>query len=360
MTKRLAMVVCSALLWASGCVVDNPVAYNECVGAKDCSSVGADVCQPISITWPGSAPSTTSICTTSCADDFDCSLSGNGEYGLCANNAILGAPAGTCFERCNYDLDCAPDFLCVDNKDVAGLEAYERICVPGWTVEPPLYDYESCYYSGVCEVGCVDITQTWSSTTNVDAICSRPCSADSDCAQSFNGQYGYCSKSGILAAAAGTCFERCYYDTDCVDGFVCAGDKDVYGLDIGTQICVPGSPSLPQKQDPYATCSTNVDCPSNAAYCAEINPKWTTTTAQFALDICTVGCSSHASCPGGNGFTTGFCAPAGSVATTAVCVERCTVQGDCAAGFFCAAANYVQGINVSDGVCLPDVDTYGY
>lgn len=353
MSKRLAMVVCSVVLLASGCVTDNPVAYNECTGVKDCGGLGADRCQSITVNWPGGSTSVAGICTTTCSNDLDCSLSADNEYGLCARNSILGAPANTCFERCRTDTDCGAGFYCVDGKTVPGLPAYEHICVPGWTTTPALYDYESCYYGGTCEVGCVNISQNWGTSTNVDAICSRPCSQDADCAQSYNGDYGYCAKGSILGAAAGTCFERCYYDSDCVTGFVCATDKDVTGVDLGTQICVPGTASLPQKQDPYATCSTSSDCPTSASSCTQLNPKWTTTTAQFALNVCTVGCTSNANCPATT-LGQGFCAPAGSVATAAVCVERCSVQTDCRAGFFCAAANYVQGISVSDGVCLPD------
>lgn len=362
-TRFLAFATLSVL--AVGCVVDNPAAYDSCKSAKDCSGLAAESCVSVTQAWPGGALSTGAICTTtSCTSDSSCSLSANGSLGFCATTSILGAPGGTCFERCTSDFNCSSGYSCASSKDVYGLPPGELICVPSKTVyvPPPAAAYESCAAgSGVTCAGtyaayCTEITQPWSNGTVVDSICTNGCSSDYECATSYNGSYGLCSTTAVLGRQAGTCFERCYYDSDCAVGFVCSDSKEVSGLKGTEQICVPAPNGgyTPVLSDPYETCYDLDECSLASTRCEPLDPKWETTTDQNAISICTEACAFDSDCPTSYSGQAGYCAPQDTIAFMQVCVERCYSSNDCLGGFVCAQMQEIVGLpNSTEGVCVP-------
>jgi len=361
MKMRFLASFAALAVFGTGCVVDNPGAYDSCKSAKDCTGALADTCVGVTQVW-STGTSYDNICTTGCTTDSGCSLSFNGVLGYCSSTTVLGAAAGTCFERCGSSSDCSAGFACAGSKDVAGLEPGEYICVPGTLPLPPAYAYESCApgsghsCDGTYAAYCTAVSQNWSNGTTSNQICTNGCASDAGCATSWNGSNGFCSSSTILGTPAGTCFERCYYDSDCATGFVCGDSKEVSNLPGNEQICVPApNPGyVPPLSDPYETCDNLNDCSLASTRCEAFDPKWETTSASNSINVCTKACSFDSDCPNSYSGQTGYCAPQNSIAVMQVCVERCYSSNDCLSGFVCAEMEDIAGLpNSKEGVCVP-------
>lgn len=247
MKSRILLIFAALSVMATGCVIDNPAAYDPCKTAKDCSGALADVCITLDQNWGGGVIATNSICTSKvCSNDTGCSLSANGNRGYCSLNSIMNAPANTCFERCYYDGDCSPGFVCAGSKDVFGLPTGEQICVPkgsGGTVAPK-DAYTTCTSLSQCDPGltlCEELSPKWDTDPGVFAlsICTVNCVSDNNCPNSANGELGYCAQMSDVSNMQ-VCVERCNVQADCRPGFLCAPMSTVTGLpESSDSICLP-------------------------------------------------------------------------------------------------------------------------
>lgn len=245
MRTRFGLVFAAFSALTSACVVDNPIAYDSCKTAADCTGLYADVCVDVAQTWAGGVTIYDSICSTGCTSDGGCSLSANGLLGFCSTYSVLGAAAGTCFERCYTHADCNPGWACAGSKDVYNLPAKELICVPA-TTAPLLVDlYSTCSRVSECVAGanrCEVLDPKWETTTASFqlSICTQTCTSDASCPTSSNGEPGFCTPAGAMSDYA-VCVERCDYQTDCRPGFYCAYTGVITDLPESTTdgICVP-------------------------------------------------------------------------------------------------------------------------
>lgn len=246
MKNRIGLLLATVFALATGCVVDNPIAYDPCKTVKDCSGTYADSCITVTQYW-GSTPYAAAMCTTqTCSADAGCSRSGNGLLGFCSQTAMLGTVAGTCFERCYTSADCSVGFQCANSKDIVGAPAGVQLCVPASPT--PIYSeaYWSCGSVSECDPSmglnrCETIDPKWDATpdSNAQNICTKTCFYDTDCPFSYNDEPGYCAPGGELSDNM-VCLERCDFDTDCLQGFRCAMLSEIAGLPESTdRICVP-------------------------------------------------------------------------------------------------------------------------
>lgn len=247
MNSRFIGIFSALTLLATGCVVNNPSAYDPCKTVKDCSGPYADVCQLVTQSWSVGGTATDAICTsTICNADESCSLSANGSYGYCSLVSILGTPPSTCFERCYYSGDCSPGFTCADGKDVPGLRSGEQICVPQGTGVVSLKDaYTTCTALSQCSAGltrCEELSPKWDNTPSTFAlsVCTVACANDSVCPLSANGESGFCAQMSDISDMQ-VCVERCNVPADCRPGFICAPMSTVTGLpeNPSDSLCLP-------------------------------------------------------------------------------------------------------------------------
>lgn len=235
----------------TGCVTDNPYAYQACKTSRDCSGLDADTCVGVTQNWGGGDVVSNGVCTTyACSSDYDCARSHNNELGYCSKNAILGTDPFVCYERCYYDADCATGFVCATSYEVYGLRAGESICVPqpgGVYVPPPLEPYSYCNYDDDCYANggttdyCVTYDPKWINQTVSAALemCTVECTFDSDCPLSRNGDAGYCAPQDSVTDGQ-VCVERCAASNECDVGFICTQMRDLAGLPNSTEgICAP-------------------------------------------------------------------------------------------------------------------------
>ena len=162
--------------------------------------------------------------------------------------------------------------------------------------------YSVCQAAGDCTSAgnsCFDISVPAESTDG--SMCSRTCSADSQCGSS-NGFNGACYS---LGGSTATCFQRCEQTPDCNSGTQCISVTLPGGTLDG--VCVPNRPEIIEKD--------------------------------------AVSCSSDNQCEPSNGFT-GACYSLGGA--TASCYQRCDRDDDCNSGIQCISVTLPAG--TLDGV----------
>lgn len=200
-----------------------------------------------------------------------------------------------------------------------------------------LDDYEPCVRSTDCDVssdGCFAVP-----TSPGDAICSRSCFVDTDCAFDGRGSRGACLD--FSGGSGPICFETCRTNFDCPTSYTC---QDTSG---GVAVCLPGT-SPPVGAAPYEDCSVTADCDTRAEGCFTISAPWPGGTASD--EICTSSCSgSDADCPfdmrGGRGACLSF--DGGGLFS---CFERCRTSADCRTNFVCTD---MVGSTRFTNICLP-------
>ena len=105
--------------------------------------------------------------------------------------------------------------------------------------------YETCSRDRDCTLDadlCAGVTVEYSNSTIRDAICTVDCRDDADCPYSYNGEPGGCYSQDIGrddTSGPPICFERCFDDRDCLEGFRCLDSTQLL-IDRGDSICVPG------------------------------------------------------------------------------------------------------------------------
>lgn len=228
--------------------------FDTCKTDRDCSgTILVTSCREISVSYP-SGTSTDAFCTATCnpVDDSCDVYSNNGQLAYCA--ALNGAGefttgaavSGVCLERCYDSFDCSPGFVCADDK-LIDIDRGARVCVPGETyVIPATPPYEYCDSDAECSASapfCDDVSAKWNGEvdTFIAAICTDGCSTDADCPNVTIGAVTYlgtCMPAGTIASTA-TCAQGCEIDSDCINGFDCAYEEDLVGVQEGYEICAP-------------------------------------------------------------------------------------------------------------------------
>lgn len=249
-----ARVALIASLFLGGCFVDDPVMFDICKSDADCKgTVALSQCRTISVAYD-SGTATESFCTAGCSNaGGNCSFySANGQLAYCAGQDASGAfttgpfTTAVCMETCRFHSDCNVGFICADNKLIA-IQPGVSICIPGtFAIIPDTAPYDYCESSSECHSTastCMDISAKWDEDpiTYTAPMCSRTCVSDLDCPDLTIGLVTYngtCLPAGVVSSTS-ACAQGCINDNDCIEGFRCADDKELIGIEPGGSVCVP-------------------------------------------------------------------------------------------------------------------------
>lgn len=116
--------------------------------------------------------------------------------------------------------------------------------------------YDACYTVDECverATLCEELSVEFAGFDYVNSICTVTCAAEgsisADCPRAYVGLFGSCYPSSVAGGIADAlvCFDPCFVDDDCQQGFRCLGatglcgaDLDACPLDENDAICVPG------------------------------------------------------------------------------------------------------------------------
>lgn len=100
---------------------------------------------------------------------------------------------------------------------------------------------------------CEELVVEFAGFDYINAICTLTCSAEgsvsADCPRAYVGLFGSCYPSSVAGGIDDTlvCFDPCFVDADCLQGFRCLGATAICGADLNScpvdendAICVPG------------------------------------------------------------------------------------------------------------------------
>lgn len=250
--NKNARVALVASLFLGGCFVDDPAMFDICKSDADCKdTVAVSSCRQISVQYD-SGTSTENFCTAGCNNaGLSCDFySSNGQLAYCAGLTAGGQftsgayTSALCMERCYYHSDCSPGFVCVDNKTI-DIQPGVAVCIPGEiAVIAPTAPYDYCGSDAECHSTaplCERVTGKWLEGNYQAFMCTNTCFADTDCPSlTVGGEFypGRCLDPGVVASSS-ACAQGCLDDSDCLEGFECADDKEIVGVDPGYNVCVP-------------------------------------------------------------------------------------------------------------------------
>ena len=335
-------------------------------------------------------------CTLGCQSDNDC-----------GNNAFCSG--GICLPSCTTNANCRAGYSCSDfygtgntcNRDTALAEPGGS-CMDDANCQSSIFGAvcftevsNPNFADGFCTLNCLgddDSCQAGSTCTGIgpDAqgadrfICSDKCVADADCRTGYlctdfdsDGQtecWPGATGMGLPGSActavqdcAGGDVGLCASGADFVDGY-CTTDCTQTGCAAGSE-CTALSPTASFCLD---SCDVNVanDCRSGYS-CVDMDNNNTTECFPIATGSAGIGssCTAVQDCAGGqdgfcltNGFMDGYCSidctndPNVCGADncipnngTSLCLDDCTVDADCRAGYICGAVSMGGATS-----CLPN------
>lgn len=224
---------------------------------------------------------------------------------------------------------------------IAGLSAVGAGCVIVDST-PSHGAYEACNAGDTClgSTSCTAAQYTVAGTGAAN-LCTTSCTATVSCpASSFTS--GFAPTCILGASGVGQCYDTCASDSDCGAGTRCG----VAPTTPPVQICVPtGHGGGTQQPQPtviarYGRCGiANTVC-AGGSTCVAAN----VTPAMGSL--CTVGCTNAQPCTDAMTACVG-----GAGSAQGQCMQSCTSQAGCPAGFNCLQSNTIQGAQT--GVCVP-------
>jgi hypothetical protein len=338
-----------------------------------------------------------SACKAACSVDADCLFPDicDPQTNLCGNKRRLG-------QTCGAPSDCLTGDSCVDGvccstsacglcqtcgagtcaNITAGMPEPHGGCVDG----PPCGNTGNCNSLGLCEqsgagVACGAPSCTSSTLMLVShctgtggcaapatsscspyvcggAACKTVCATDADCVAPFTCQGAGAARSCALKANGLPCSagggNQCI-SGNCVDGACCGSSSCAPCMACnvsGTGACAPvaagtTAPSTFCADQGASTCGTNGKCDGGGACQKYING----TGCSGA--ICTAGatsltlpgtCNGAGVCGAGSQSCNGFKCAGGTA-----CPLTCTMDGDCAGGFYCTGAGGTCAMKLGQG-----------
>jgi hypothetical protein len=140
------------------------------------------------------------------------------------------------------------------------LAALILAAVPGCGSSPrsefvtPVYD--ACFDVNECVQSatlCEELSVEFVGFDYINSICTLTCTVEGsvslDCPRAYVGLFGSCYPSSVAGGINDTliCFDPCFVDGDCQQGFRCLGAASLCGADLAScpvdendAICVPG------------------------------------------------------------------------------------------------------------------------
>ncbi|MGB3052426.1 MAG: hypothetical protein WBB42_15605 [Polyangiales bacterium] len=116
--------------------------------------------------------------------------------------------------------------------------------------------YDACFTVDECvetATLCKELIVEFAGLDYINSICTLTCVAEGplsdDCPRAVVGLFGSCYPSSVAGGIDDTliCFDPCFFDEDCQEGFRCLGAAGLCGADLGScpidetdAICVPG------------------------------------------------------------------------------------------------------------------------
>lgn len=116
--------------------------------------------------------------------------------------------------------------------------------------------YDACFDVNECVQSatlCEELSVEFAGFDYINSICTLTCAAagplSSDCPRAYVGLFGSCYPSSVAGGIDDTliCFDPCFVDGDCQQGFRCLGATGLCGaevtscpIDENDAICVPG------------------------------------------------------------------------------------------------------------------------
>ncbi len=125
---------------------------------------------------------------------------------------------------------------------------------PGSEFLTPVYD--ACFDVNECVESatlCEELSVEFAGFDYINSICTLTCAVEGsvslDCPRAYVGLFGSCYPSSVAGGINDTliCFDPCFVDGDCQQGFRCLGATSLCGADLAScpvdendAICVPG------------------------------------------------------------------------------------------------------------------------
>ncbi|WP_157069460.1 hypothetical protein [Sandaracinus amylolyticus] len=136
MRRKLALVAVAIVMGVAGCGGDDEEArdrsrggaYDACDIEADECPLDVDGCAGVIVDYVDYRTAERGVCTSVCESDAECPADPGGLGGACID---FGGTA-LCYERCDADEDCAPDWGCTDRLPApgGGEMFFEPVCLP--------------------------------------------------------------------------------------------------------------------------------------------------------------------------------------------------------------------------------------